>query len=127
MVHDAALELGLSCCYIGGVRLFANDLAQYLKIKGIATPVVGLTIGYAIRENHVRPKLNKVFDEKYDLKQLHKNIEEYNKTMANYYQERNNNQNSSDYIQTVTKYFEAFEKVSKKQNDHYHNLFKKIK
>ncbi len=55
-------------------------LIDILGIKGQAFPVVGLAVGYEKDSGTVRPKMNRVFEDKYDYERIKKDVVEYDKT-----------------------------------------------
>lgn len=107
MLHATALSLGLDCCYIGFLRKSQQLLIDRLNIKGQALPIIGLTIGYAQTINEVKPKLNKVFFDQYDISSLPKKIEEYDKTMLSYYDSRSTNKKYFTWSEVALKIFES--------------------
>lgn len=125
MVQDAAILLGLGTCYIGAVRFAAKEIKKYLNIEGKATPVVGLTIGYSDdNDTSQKPKINKVYYEKYNLENIHNEIIDYNETLNKYYLSRNSNNKDEDYIITVIKYYKFFDEYSSAMANHYEETFK---
>lgn len=81
---DAANSLGLGTCFIGGIRLFADLIKETLKLEGNLTPIVGLTVGYPNKiENH-KPKVNKCYDETYNLTKVESELDQYNEIFAEY-------------------------------------------
>lgn len=85
MAMDCANELGLGCCFLGGIRFQADKIKKVLNLSGSITPVLGLCVGYPVKINPVRPKINKVYDEKYSLPKVKAEMKEYDKVMNEYY------------------------------------------
>ncbi|MDE6477263.1 MAG: nitroreductase family protein, partial [Mycoplasmoidaceae bacterium] len=85
MAMDCANELGLGCCYLGGIRFEANKINKLLGLSGSITPVVGMCVGYPAKINPIRPKINKIYDEKYSLTKVKQEMNEYDKVMKKYY------------------------------------------
>jgi len=90
---SAAQSMDLGTCYIGGVRTYSDKLIKILDLPKYTYPVVGLTIGYKDKIEEHKPKINKVYLNKYKL--LDSEINEYDKKMVKYYEERNENRNYS--------------------------------
>lgn len=82
---NAAIELGLGTCYLGGIRFQADTIAKTLNLKGSITPILGLSVGYPNKIAPKRPKINKCYDEKYFLTKVKQEMKEYDKLMLNYY------------------------------------------
>ncbi|WP_051586170.1 nitroreductase family protein [Mycoplasmopsis lipofaciens] len=86
MIQDAATEMGLGTCFIGGVRGHIEEISQLLKIEGVALPIIGITIGYPLKKSQIlKPKQKTTFFEKYDYKLLVENANEYNDNLKNFY------------------------------------------
>lgn len=86
MAQDIAKDLGISSCFLGLVRMMESDLIETLNIKGQAFPVIGLTLGYAKEENNlVKPKMNRIFMNQYNIERLKTDTEEYNKPLEEYF------------------------------------------
>lgn len=85
MAMDCAIELGLGTCYLGGIRFQADKIKKILNLSGSITPVIGMCVGYPDKICAIRPKINKIYDEKYSLTQLKKEMKEYDKLMNEYY------------------------------------------
>jgi len=86
MCANAAIDLGLGTCFIGGVRMFPNEIKQMLNLENMCVPVLALTIGYESKKVAFRPKVNKVYEEKYDLEQVINELSNYDQTMHEYYE-----------------------------------------
>lgn len=84
-VHYATTEMGLGTCYLGGLRQKADQVAKILNIQGKCMPVLGMTIGYPAKTVALRPKVNKCYDNHYDLYQIHQEIKKYDGIMTDYY------------------------------------------
>ncbi|MGL4952081.1 MAG: nitroreductase family protein [Mycoplasma sp.] len=124
MLHDYAISIGLGCCFIGGVRIFTDKLISMLNIKGTCIPVLGLTIGYVKKENTIKPKLDKTFNEVYDLELFNSRVSSYDETMKNYYYERDGVDNNF-YLNTA-KTYRYFEKISENTNKNHKKIFTKL-
>ncbi|MBZ4212687.1 nitroreductase family protein [Mycoplasma sp. U97] len=102
MAQDAAINNNLGTCYIGGVRQYIEEIRQILNIKGKALPIIGLAIGYPENSfGRVKPKIQRVFKNKYDIESVNSSITPYNKTLSQYYFEQ---KYDFDYIKEVNKY-----------------------
>lgn len=112
---DASIALGLGTCFIGGVRTFANELIELLNLPEFSFPIVGLTIGYENEKVSVKPKINKVYNETYDLSLVKKEVDAYNIVMKDYFHKRDKNPKGNDnYSTTVAKSYLVFPKYYKK-------------
>lgn len=63
MLQDAATELDLGTCFIGGVRGHISEINRLLKIKNSAFPAVALTVGKAAKKADLKPKINRIYYE----------------------------------------------------------------
>lgn len=98
---DAAISYGLGTCFLGSVRYFHDFFKKELNLPNHVIPIVGLMIGVINSANEVKPKLNKVYVNKYDLNIVKNEVHEYNEIYKNYLSKRNNNTNNSDWITNV--------------------------
>ncbi|MGX9340344.1 nitroreductase family protein [Mycoplasma sp. 4044] len=85
MLQDVAISNGLGTCFLGLVRTMIPELRQLLNIKGQAFPVIGLALGYPDEEVSVKPKLNRVFEGKYDIDSLDIEAKRYSKELEDYF------------------------------------------
>lgn len=97
--HDALIEMGYGVTMVGGVVGFADELAAKLNLPETAHIVVGLSIGKATKLNGYKPKVNKVFENKYNKTQNKKELLAYDKEMKKYYEARG--QKGGDFIQAM--------------------------
>jgi FMN reductase (NADPH) len=89
----AAESMGLGICYIGGLRNRLEEVKALLQIPERVIPLFGLAVGYPDQETDKKPRLplHHVYQEnlyKSDKEKIQKDLEEYNKVVANYYKER---------------------------------------
>ena len=82
---NAAIELGLGTCYLGGIRFQADTIAKTLNLNGCITPVLGLCVGYSSKVIIKRPKINKCYDSKYSLTKVKQEMKLYDQLMHKYY------------------------------------------
>ncbi len=110
---NAAIELGLGTCYLGGIRFQADTITKTLNLKGSITPVLGLCVGYPNKIAPKRPKINKCYDEKYYLAKVKQEMKEYDKLMLKYYKKVFN----KDYTFTIVnkKSFDKFDIIRSKK------------
>ena len=80
----AALELGLSTCFLGGIRRNIKQVCKILKLKGKSMPIIGLTVGYEDKITSVKPRINKVYDQEYDIKQVQDELITYEQVYKAY-------------------------------------------
>jgi nitroreductase len=83
-VEAVALELGLSTCYIAGIRYNSKQANKILGITNSASVAFGLSIGYENNKVGKKPKINKIYDERYNLNQIKLELIKYNKIMNNF-------------------------------------------
>ncbi|WP_027119422.1 nitroreductase family protein [[Mycoplasma] testudinis] len=91
MAQDVALSLNVSTCFIGLVRANLAGLIKLLNISGRAIPMIGMTFGYAAEKNEIKPKMNKLFFEKYNRQELQTEVDKYDQIFAEYYASRSTN------------------------------------
>ena len=89
----AAESMGLGICYIGGLRNRLEEVKALLQIPERVIPLFGLAVGYPDQETDKKPRLplNHVYQENLynsDKEKIQKDLEEYNRVVANYYKER---------------------------------------
>lgn len=100
----AAESKGYGICYIGGVRNNPAEISELLGLpKGVA-PMYALTIGVPDEQNDVKPRLPVeaiLHENEYDSEKYDSLIPAYDKTMNEYYQNRNSNQKNSDWSQSM--------------------------
>ncbi|WP_050707642.1 nitroreductase family protein [[Mycoplasma] mobile] len=102
-LESAALELDFGTCYIGGIRNSAESILQIkklLNISGKAIPILAITLGKEEIKNGLKPKLNRVYLEKYDVSVLEKEIKAYDKVLNNFWTKLNM---SGDYSSSTIK------------------------
>lgn len=110
---NAAIELGLGTCFLGGIRFQADLIAKTFNFKGSITPILGLCVGYPNKIAPKRPKINKCYDEKYCLTKVNQEMKVYDKLMLSYYKKVFN----KDYTFTVVnkKSIDKFDTTRNKQ------------
>ncbi|UUD34789.1 nitroreductase family protein [Mycoplasmopsis caviae] len=101
MLQDAATELDLSSCFIGGVRAHVSEINKILKIKGSAFPAIALAVGKASMPADIKPKINRVYYEQYSYAQVIDEIIPYNEKLENYWK---NKSVQGDYINSSANY-----------------------
>ncbi|WP_235619439.1 nitroreductase family protein [Mycoplasmopsis californica] len=103
MAQDIAIELGLSTCFLGLTRTIVKELTEILEIKGQAFPVIGLTIGYAKNNGEIKPKMNRVFNDRYDFERLKSDIENYNHKLISHFSKINPDKKAWSYQEATMK------------------------
>ncbi|QBF34365.1 nitroreductase [Mycoplasmopsis phocirhinis] len=86
MAQDIAVNLGLDTLFLGLTRMMVEPLIKHLNIQGQAFPVVSLAIGHKVNQTKIKPKLNRVFENKYDIDKLKNEIIKYNNEILKYFQ-----------------------------------------
>ncbi|GIN84665.1 FMN reductase (NADPH) [Heyndrickxia sporothermodurans] len=89
----AAESMGLGICYIGGIRNKLVEVSELLQIPIHVIPLFGMTIGYPVHNSDKKPRLpfEHVYHEdtyQSNSSTLKAQLEEYNKTIKQYYAER---------------------------------------
>ena len=87
-VHDWLLTENYGTCFIGGPLTYADDLHERLNLPKETMVVVGITFGKTTKRNAHKPKLDKVFLEKYDAAEANKRADEYSDATAEYWTSR---------------------------------------
>ena len=82
---SALMDMNYACTMIGGVVGFANELEKKLNIPSDSMIVLGLVVGKTKTPGVVKPKMNKVFLEKYDVEQAKKDINEYEENTKDWF------------------------------------------
>lgn len=103
--HNAAIQMGLGACYIGTVRASLETIKNSLNLEGNIVPIVGLTVGYIETQNEIKPKINHVYNDKYNINQLRQEVDVYDKDMLKYYDSRNSNSKYNTWSQVCLKPF----------------------
>lgn len=85
MTQDIAISLGLGTGFLGLVRSLQKEIIDILNIKGQAFPVVGLSIGYPLIDKNPQPKLNRVYENEYNIDILENEMNEYSKELKEYF------------------------------------------
>ncbi len=121
-VVDAALDLGMGSCYIGGMRPVSDKLIKDLNLPNGVFPVIGLTVGHIESQQEIKPKLDVVFEEKYDNSKMKKDADKYDEVMKAYYDKRSSNKKEANWSsETIKTYDYAF---SSSMYDEYYKLLK---
>lgn len=92
MAQDVAIQLNISTCFIGLVRRNLQEIREWLNLSGRMLSLIGMTFGYALEENDLKPKMNRLYFETYDANKIAAEVDQYNSIFAKYYAQRNSNQ-----------------------------------
>ena len=87
--QSSLISLGYGVTMVGGINCFASELQQLLNIPNTSFPIVGLSVGFFDKENELKPKMNKVFFEKYNKEELLKESKRYHEQMKKEHLKRN--------------------------------------
>lgn len=126
LLQSALLELGLDSCYLGVIRNYPKHVIEKLNISSCATPIFGMTIGYRNEKNEIKPKLNKVYEQKYNINQLNKELDEYSQNMKEYYETRTSNKKSLSWYDTCIFCYKKLDDMSNEYTLIIKNLFNLI-
>ncbi len=85
---NAAISMDMGGCYLGLIRGSIDILAKELNLSGQCTPIVGMAIGYPSKYNDIKPKVNKVYHNQYDIATVQGDLKNYNSIMEEYYTKR---------------------------------------
>ena len=86
--HDALITMGYGVTFVGGVVAFADKIHERFNIPEDAQVIVGLSFGKPTKVNDFKPKMNKVFINKYDKEATMKELKRYDGIMKDYYAKR---------------------------------------
>ena len=104
-LQDAAVSMGLGTCFIGSVRSYPNILLEKLNLPKGNIPIIGLTIGFKKSQEELKPKMNKVYFEKYDSLSAIKEINNYDIIFSKYHLERTNNKKDVVFSDSVINFY----------------------
>ncbi len=98
----AAESMGLGICYIGGLRNNLVDICELLNVPDRVIPLFGLAVGYPTSNSSKKPRLpiNNIYHEnqyEQDSAAYEQQLEQYNKTISSYYEERTNGKRSDTW------------------------------
>lgn len=85
----AAESMGLGIVPIGGIRKNPAAMIELLELPPLTFPLVGMCLGYAQGESHVKPRLPVAsfrHDETYDDSDLRQAIDDYDETLLRHWQ-----------------------------------------
>lgn len=102
----AAESLGLGGVYLGSVRNDITRMGQLLNLPQGVVPLFGMALGYPDQDPAMRPRLPMslvVSTNQYQPVEKAA-LEQYNQTVADYYQERG--QAGSDWVKTIESYLD---------------------
>ena len=116
----AAESMGLGICYIGGIR---NDLTQVNEILNIPSrviPLFGLVVGHPKNRSAKKPRLPKanIYHEngyQPDKQAFISQLEEYNETISNYYNQRTNGKRKDTWTQQMAEFLSQKRRVYMKE------------
>ena len=83
--QDALIEMGYGVTMVGGVYAFGHALDKKLNLPEESMAVVGLSVGKPKTIEAVKPKMNKVFINKFDKMENKKRITQYNEASKKYF------------------------------------------
>lgn len=101
----AAEALGYGTCDIGGIRLIAAKLIEWLKLPKYTFPLFGLCIGVPEDNTQIKPRIPQqsvVFENQYGSEeQVNRDLADYEQTMQTFAEERE----SKPYRQKMSDYY----------------------
>ena len=81
---QAAQALGLGGVMVGGIRNKIQELSDLLELPELVYPVMGMSLGYPVRESAIKPRLPQEavsFKERYDTEAFEEPIKDYDDTI----------------------------------------------
>ena len=107
----AAESMGLGICYIGGIRNDLNAVNEILDIPSRVIPLFGMVVGYPAKINQQKPRLplEHIYSEngyQQNESEYINQLEDYNKTVQEYYIKRTNGKRNDTWTSQVAKTFE---------------------
>ena len=115
---NALMEMGYGTTVVGGIMAFATELSKLLDIPSSAFPLIALSVGRPNTTCGIKPKMNKVFLDKYSKEQANNELERYSKETEQYFtnlvnKSINFKQMSVYPLRESGSYFSAFESGAK--------------
>ncbi|RDI48028.1 FMN reductase (NADPH) [Falsibacillus pallidus] len=98
----AAESMGMGICYIGGIRNNLPEVQKVLKTPQRVVPLFGMAVGYPDQDTDVKPRLpfEHIYHEneyEQDLEAYEGQLDEYNKEISKYYNQRTNGARSDTW------------------------------
>ncbi|MEI3598822.1 MULTISPECIES: oxygen-insensitive NADPH nitroreductase [unclassified Oceanobacillus] len=89
----AAESLGFGACFLGSLRNDINRVDELLKLPAYVIPLFGLAVGHPDHEPDIKPRLpfEAVFHKNTYDQAKHTHIEDYDRILSDYYQQRDSN------------------------------------
>jgi len=106
----AAQALGLGGVCVGGIRNEVEKVSEEFKLPDLVFPLFLLCLGYPDHDPGIKPRLPQKLVHKidfYDESEDQNFIEEYNKTVSNYYDKRTNGKEKDKWTERCGKYLMA--------------------
>lgn len=102
----AAESLGLGMCYIGSLRNNIEKVDEVLSLPKHVIPLFGMVIGVPDHQPEKKPRLPQesiYFENEY--KSYEEPLDQFNKTIAHYYQNRNSNNRVDSWTDQMLRRF----------------------
>lgn len=96
--QDALMELGYGVTKVGGIIGFGHELSKMLNLPKSCFPVLGLSFGKPSKINSLKPKMNKVFFDKYDQEASIKEAIRYDNETYDYFTNRGSKRYSESNV-----------------------------
>ncbi len=109
----AAESVGLGGVYIGGIRNDPQVVVDQLRLPELVAPVFGLCLGWPAESPEVKPRqpLGLVLHQEVYRDPDPEQLDDYDRTMAQYYGRRGNNARRSDWSETTAKAVQGKKRV----------------
>ncbi|MGE8203201.1 oxygen-insensitive NADPH nitroreductase [Heyndrickxia sp. NPDC080065] len=116
----AAESMGLGICYIGGLRNNLVEVSEVLRIPKHVIPLFAMTIGYPLHTSDKKPRLpfkHIYHEEEYqpDSSILKEQLEDYNETVQQYYEERTNGKRQDTWTSQMAERFSEPRRIYMKE------------
>lgn len=99
----AAESMGLGICYIGSIRNNIEKVDELLNLPPYVIPIFGMAVGYPESTPEKKPRLpmDVIYHENAYNENQEDSIREYNKVLAEYYEQRSSNQRKDTWTAQI--------------------------
>lgn len=104
----AAESKGYGICYIGGIRNNITEINKLFALPDYVIPLFGMTMGVPEKRNEVKPRLPVeavLHENSYDETKYKSLLNDYDKTMNEYYNRRSSNQKDQAWTDAMARFF----------------------
>lgn len=100
----AAESEGYGICYIGGARNNPAEISELFNLPEYVFPLFAMTVGVPTKRNETKPRLPVqaiLHENEYNVEKYDQLLDEYDKTMENYYASRSSNQKMANWTKQM--------------------------